>query len=428
MLLNDRNPTCNHALGGSGVSTMMNQPHFLAGLITSKNTSVSQSIGTSPVLRKPLFLASVPSGPRSRAALIKALLLCALLLGLQSCSSNNGAVDPPMFIGFDAPGAGGRADAGTFPQQINESGEIVGWLYDANLIAHAFIRDSSGSITVFDAPGATTKCCSGTFATSVNSAGTVTGYFADDNFVSHGFIRTQGGVITTFDAVAGSSGTAAYSVNDSGVVTGVSYDANTQFAHGFMRANDGTITTFDVPGAIEGQFAGTLPIGINSAGVVIGSFQSTILRGFVRAVDGTITVLDAPGAVPPCNCETHPMGINASGAIVGRALVSGTIHSFLRDANGTFTVFDPPGAVPGDGGSLAVSIDDDGSIVGNFSDSNGAHGYLRDASGNFTTLDFPNPQGMVTLATSVASINSSGAILGSYENNASFATHGFVRE
>jgi hypothetical protein len=377
-------------------------------------------------LREPHFFARVLLACSGQAP-IKALLIFALVLGLQSCSSNNGVSSPtPMFIGFDAPGAGIRGDAGTFPQQINQSGEAVGWLLDANLIVHAFIRDSSGSITVFDAPGATTKCCSGTFALSINSAGTFTGYFADDTFTIHGFVRTQGGVVTTFDALPGSPITQPYSINDSGVITGAGYDPNTQVPHGFVRATDGTITIFDVSGGI-----GTFPIGINDAGVVTGSVLSPVItRGFIRGVDGTITVLDAPGAAPPCSgsgCETHPMGINASGAIVGRALVSGTVHSFLRDANGAFTVFDPPGTVAADGGSLAVGISDGGSIIGNFMDSNGAHGYLRDASGNFTTLDFPNSQGTAKFVTSVAGINTSGAILGTYED-AFFVTHGFVRE
>src|ERR1700746_339687 len=61
------------------------------------------------------------------------------------------------FITFDAPGAGTAADQGTFPEQISNSGLIVGNYVDGNGVNHGFVRDPSGRITKFDCPGGGTR-------------------------------------------------------------------------------------------------------------------------------------------------------------------------------------------------------------------------------------------------------------------------------
>src|ERR1700676_4716934 len=45
---------------------------------------------------------------------------------------------------FDPPGAGTTSTQGTFPQQVLNSGAIVGYLIDANDVAHGFIRSPHG--------------------------------------------------------------------------------------------------------------------------------------------------------------------------------------------------------------------------------------------------------------------------------------------
>ena len=50
-------------------------------------------------------------------------------------------------------------------------GAVTGYCYDANGMAHGFLRASGGTITTFDAPGSL-----GTLPASINPAGTITGY------------------------------------------------------------------------------------------------------------------------------------------------------------------------------------------------------------------------------------------------------------
>jgi hypothetical protein len=53
----------------------------------------------------------------------------------------------------------------------NPGGAVTGYCYDANGMAHGFLRASGGTITTFDAPGSL-----GTLPASINPAGTITGY------------------------------------------------------------------------------------------------------------------------------------------------------------------------------------------------------------------------------------------------------------
>lgn len=372
--------------------------------------------------------------------LVRIVFFCGLLLGLQACGSNGGSNITgggtplpvvPTFTAIDAPGAGVTTHFGTIPQEINQSGDVVGYYYDAGGIVHGFIRSSAGEYAVFDAPGAaTTICCLGTFAQSINSTGTASGYFVDNTLSTHGFIRTQSGTYKTID-VPGYSGVSGSSINDGGTVVGIALDANSH-AHGFIRAIDGSFTTFDAPGVTGvGSFIGTIPERINSQGVVLGYFDDTngIRHGFLRAVDGTITTLDAPGTSPPCNCGTQPTDFNSSGQIVGITYAAGTTQCFLLNPDGTYTLFTPPGAITsgtGTGLLTAVAINDSGAVVGNYPESNEfLHGFLRNPDGTFTILDDPNATGIGSFGTATTHINSAGAIVG-YYGDQSGVNHGFL--
>jgi hypothetical protein len=66
--------------------------------------------------------------------------------------------------------------------------------------------------------------------------------------------------------------------------------------HGYVRDTSGNFTTFDVSAAGHGQYQGTFPAGINTAGVVAGSYQDSanVDHGFVRDVAGNIATFDGP--------------------------------------------------------------------------------------------------------------------------------------
>jgi len=82
---------------------------------------------------------------------------------------------------------------------INKKGEITGFYATADGIYHGFVRKQSkcdankasgndGCIESFDAPGTTNA---GTFPQGINDHGEVVGYFQDANFVLHGFVRSK---------------------------------------------------------------------------------------------------------------------------------------------------------------------------------------------------------------------------------------------
>jgi hypothetical protein len=95
-----------------------------------------------------------------------------------------------------------------------------------------------------------------------------------------------------------------------------------------MRVAHGTITTFDVPGAGTGAGQGTVPQGINPAGVTGGYYVDGggVAHGFARDPDGKITTVDAPGAGTGPGQGTFLLTPDPAGAFAG----------FSVDGNGVY--------------------------------------------------------------------------------------------
>jgi hypothetical protein len=182
---------------------------------------------------------------------------------------------------FDPPGSQ-ETDIPSY--SINDLGAITGdyWTCNAALTScavHGFVRTPDGKYQTFDVPGASTDGLDGggTYPQGINDLGEVSGYYVDSNFVYHGFLRSSDGRITTFDvpttctdtleppADCAYEGTYPGNVNVLGRVIGTYYgeDGN---PHGFWRDADGTITRFDYPGA---NYL-TAPQAINDWGQVTG--------------------------------------------------------------------------------------------------------------------------------------------------------------
>jgi hypothetical protein len=348
------------------------------------------------------------------------------------------------FTTFQAPDAGAGILQGTGGISVNSAGVIAGAYSDANNVAHGFVRAVNGTITEFDAPGAGTGLTQGTFPLSVNDAGTIAGYYSDVNRLYHGFVRAASGTFTApIDApgvnTTGHNGTSISSINSSGDVTGFYRDANLVY-HGFVLPAGGTISTFDAANVGATTYAGTNPVSINAAGEITGWYKDTSLvsHGFVRAVNGTITTFDVAGAGGTGSSHmlvagTMPLSINAAGEIAGsyRDASSGACYGFVRAADGTIATFDAPGASLGTGmfqGTVAGSINDLGVIAGAYGDTNSVvHGFMRSADGTITTFDAPGAgtSGLLVYGTAGFSINLSGVIAGTYTDPTS-VIHGFL--
>ena len=88
------------------------------------------------------------SRKRIHSSLVVSIAACALGPSVSAIAAQ------PVIKTFEAPGAGkdGYSGQGTFPQGINDLGEVSGFYADVNSIYHGFVRTASGSITTFDVP------------------------------------------------------------------------------------------------------------------------------------------------------------------------------------------------------------------------------------------------------------------------------------
>jgi uncharacterized membrane protein len=125
---------------------------------------------------------------------------------------------------LSVPGASGDTGAEAFT--INDKGQIVGDVQDANGDFHAFLKDHRG-YTIFDAPGAKE-----TGGSAINNLGTIVAGWEDDAGVEHGYIRTADGVFTTVD-FPGAVQSAVFGINDQGNLCGFWLDA-AGVSHGWV--------------------------------------------------------------------------------------------------------------------------------------------------------------------------------------------------
>ena len=269
------------------------------------------------------------------------------------------------FTTIDITGAGTGAGTGTIAGFIDTAGDVAGVYLDGNEAAHSFLRTADGAVTPIDAPLAGTGATQGTFALSIDSTGNyVTGMYADSNNVYHGFLfQTANDTLTTLDVAGagttGHRGTIALGVNSAGTVVGTyitgSYLSQTTYYYGFVQTLDGTVTTIDAPDAGTGNQEGTLAMNINASGEIAGLFFATkqVPFGFVRDTAGTLTEfgVDCQGSGITGCYATVPTSIDAAGDVTGTSRSGLTANSvslgFVRTANGTITTFNPTGSVAG---------------------------------------------------------------------------------
>ena len=282
---------------------------------------------------------------------------------------------------------------GTFPEGINNEGQIAGSYADANDRRHGFVLDNGAYTTVDapDAPGNTTVL-------DIDDRGRLVGA---SGLVSYGYLADGRGRPIEIDAPRVASDTFPAGVNNRGAIVGYSDQGTARSYHGFLRDRRGRFRRIDIPGA-----KGTAATRINDRRQIVGFYSetndnpgtATDIRGFLLDRRGRLERIDVPGAT-----ATQAAGINNHGEIAGVYVdAAGVPHGFLRDRNGQLTTIDVPDAAA----TLAFDLNDQGQIAGTYIDSGGrVRGFRRDRSGAFTTIDAPG-----AVQTRVRGINNRGQI------------------
>jgi hypothetical protein len=280
----------------------------------------------------------------------------------------------------------------------------------------------SYTFTTFDFPGSAS-----TEVFGINDSGKFTGFWslgAPAGTARNGFSASIGGSATTINDSNGFANTSPAGINDAGILVGcagtcggLTAQANTSFSF-----NGTTWTNFD-PTGLSGTLASSTAAGINSSGLIVGSYIATVsgIKGSHGYVDsnGTFTSFNDPGNVN----GTLATGVNNGGDIVGFYLLSGVLHGFKTSTSNltSFTeIFDSGGSQ-----TAAQGIDTNGDIVGFFKDITGTnHGFI-DIGGVFTTLDDPLSPESGGNGSQILGVSPDGTkIVGDYLD-ANGNTHGF---
>jgi uncharacterized membrane protein len=195
--------------------------------------------------------------------------------------------------------------------------------------------------------------------------------------------------VTRID-VPGAMGTLPLGVNDRGQVVGGwvgpdakvdPVDGETKPVHGFLWEN-GRFKKFDIPGATT-----TAPYEINNRGQIVGNYGDAAgaEHGFVLR-RGVVTTIDHPDATDAPNLTgTRVVGTDDRGRLVGSyGDEAGTIRAWKWE-DGRFTTIHPPGALL----SEASEIDDRGRIVGRYLDATPKLRSFLLERGRYTRIDAP---------------------------------------
>lgn len=308
--------------------------------------------------------------------------------------------DGRIVVTNDPSGATGPSSlvlqVGTWPNGINDHGEIVGDVVYANSQTFAFVRSADGTFTDFNGPQSVSWYKPSTRGLSVNNNGQVTGDYVDYPTAGHAYIRDANGSFTTVDSPDASfagfwNGTTAVNINKFGDICGYYLDANTVI-HPFLRRHDGDIIDFAVPGAGTQPYQGAFSSRITDGGMVIGFYidENWHTATYIRYPDGQVSTISIPQI--PGGHDFGISNINDHGDIAG-AYEDATlaVHSFLLTRDGQLFHIDAPGAGKGPSeGTYSVNVNESGTVAGYYVDGNNiAHGYLWSATAKSTKCVAP---------------------------------------
>ena len=180
----------------------------------------------------------------------------------------------PDITGASFNAAGGITNngqtSGNFTLDPTQVASYVAWLFGSGPALQGQYHD-------FIAPNSD-QAIFGTITQGMNDALTISGYYFDANNIAHGFIKPFNKQVVQID-IPGADNTECYAINNFGAITG-RYMIN-GIRHGFILVN-GKVYTIDYPGAAQTWIAG-----INDAGCIAGFYIDAFgnTHGFVAKQD-----------------------------------------------------------------------------------------------------------------------------------------------
>ena len=275
------------------------------------------------------------------------------------------------------------------------------------LLGPDIVRAEAPSIRLvvpsYDFPG---QNVSYTLGGAISDNGTVAGIFAATGINSGGYERRANGQFSPPILFPGSLLTAAFGVNSAGVVSGT---FNSDADHGFF-CDRGIYTQYDVPGAIH-----TNVTGLNDAGDFCGYYftDAAVITPFAN-VGGTLISFSIPGID-----VVYPRAINNLGQVAGGYVDPAdqqVEHGFLRDTDGTLIYpLDYPNSIV----TAIFGLNDNGVLVGTYRDPSLVwHAFLLRLPHRFLSYDYPGGDYSI-----FRGINNSGLISGDATTD---TTHAFI--
>ena len=239
-----------------------------------------------------------------------------------------------------------------------------------------------------------------TYALDISDDGRVVGW--DTDYVRvYGFIE-QGGTAMNVP-VAGAS-----SVQLTAIQGSTLYGIENGF--GFSMDSKGTVKLLKIASNIT-----ALPNGVNSKGVVVGTYQSqTVHQGSFILQNGVYKTYSVPNSY-----DTSFNAVNNQGVIVGTWNARGAALQSFKLANGQIS----PILFPGSYSTIATGINDSGEIIGwYYKTANGPLALFRYDGTSYT--DIPTPAN--SYACIARHINNAGEFVGSCTDKTSYVTYSFV--
>lgn len=295
-----------------------------------------------------------------RCAIILSYTLISFLSYAQSTANSKLNL---TFTTYDAPGA-----LVTAIEDINSSGEMVGY-YGFQLVGAATgFRLKTGQLTSFSYEG------SSTFAKGINDAGIIAGYALVGN--AYAGFTYDGTKFTTINP-PGKTVTWIYGVSESGAVVG---GTGIGIPNEAFESISGQFRDITPP---PGGFIEASGAGINKYGEVAGVTTGAGTLGFMYH-KGKFRILEVPGD----NTVTEAWDINDNHIIVGfyqASCAQGCKYHGFALLNGKYLPIDYPGAVD----TFILGVNNAGELVGGYDYADGKqHGFFTSP---VTLNDFERP-------------------------------------